>query len=204
MGIPWSSVTCGSSCLPGSSPCDHQRCSTNSPRAHSQHSFISQLSPAETLWTETLGGNSSVARQHLSLTVFYGHVLANSLRGNKVPGGPQMSSHVTFLALPQGHPVPLEVMFLLRKSLCHTWDRKNIYFESQSNHSELAQPFQELPGQQRKTGSERKDESLCCQARDNQLLGEKGRVCHFDSRSKYFWPAMHDGSILVYTPHTMV
>lgn len=83
-----------------------------------------------------------MARQHLSLTVFYGHVLANSLRGNKVPGGPQMSSHVTFLALPQGRPVPLEVMFLLRKSLCHTWDRKkNIYFESQSNHSELAQPF---------------------------------------------------------------
>lgn len=116
-----------------------------------------------------------MARQHLSLTVFYGHVLANSLRGNEVPGGPQTSSHVTFLALPQGRPVPLEVMFLLRKSLCHTWDRKkkNIYFESQSNHSELAQPFQELPGQQRKTGSERNDGSLCCQARDDQLPGKR-------------------------------
>lgn len=113
-----------------------------------------------------------------------------------------MSSHVTLLALPQERPVPLEVMFLLRKSLCHTWDRKkNIYFESQSNHSELAQPFQELPGQQRNTSSERNDGSLCCQARDIQLPGKKGRVCHFDSRSKYFWPAMHDKSIL-YTPPT--
>lgn len=68
--------------------------------------------------------------------------------------------------------------------MSYVGQKKNIYFESQSNHSELAQPFQELPGQQRKTGPERKDESLCCQARDNQLLGEKGRVCHFDSQSK--------------------
>lgn len=116
-----------------------------------------------------------MACQPLSLTVFYGHVLANSLRGNKVPGGPQLSSHVTFLALMQGRPVPLKVMFLLRKSLCHMWDRKNIYFESQSNHSELAQPFQELPGQQRKTSSEGNDGSLCCQMRDDQLPGRRAR-----------------------------
>lgn len=99
--------------------------------------------------------------QDPSLTGFYRQVLANSLRGNKVPGGPQLSSHVTFLALLQGHPVPRKVMLLLRKSLCHMWDRKSIYFEPRSSHSGLTQPFQELPGQQRKTSSERKDGSLC-------------------------------------------
>ena len=102
------------------------------------------------------------ARQHLSLTVFRRQVLANNLRGNKVPKGPQLSGHVTFLALLQGRPVLLEVMFLLRKSPCHMWDRKNIYFKSQRNRSELAQSFQELPGQQRKTSSEGKDGSLDC------------------------------------------
>lgn len=88
--------------------------------------------------------------------------LPTSLRGNKVPKGPQLSGHVTFLALLQGRPVLLEVIFLLRKSPCHMWDRKNIYFKSQSNGSELAQSFQELPGQQRKISSEGNDGSLCC------------------------------------------
>lgn len=102
------------------------------------------------------------ARQHLSLTGFYGQVLASSLRGNKVPEGPQLSGHVTFLALLQGRPVLLEVIFLLRKSPCHMWDRKNIYFKPRSHCSELVQSFQELPGQQRKISSEGSGGSPCC------------------------------------------
>lgn len=65
-----------------------------------------------------------MACQGLSQRGFCGQVLTSSLRGNKVPGGPRLSDHVTLLAPLQGHPVPLGVMALLRKWLCHIWDRK--------------------------------------------------------------------------------
>lgn len=49
-----------------------------------------------------------------------------------------LSDHVALLAVLQGHPVPLGVMALLGKWLCHIWDRKKSYFKSWSNHSRCA------------------------------------------------------------------
>lgn len=46
------------------------------------------------------------------------------LKEEQVPGGPWLSDHVTLLALLQGRPVPLGVMALLGKWLCHIWNRK--------------------------------------------------------------------------------
>lgn len=95
-----------------------------------------------------------------------------------------LSDHVTLLAVLQGHPVPLGVMALLGKWLCHIWGRKKA-ISSPEVITHSVQPFQELPGRQRKTNVGEGTGSWCCYGKGRPPGGRTG-TCH-SSTVTYHW-----------------